>query len=227
MSAWLKQVLELQPQMNSIFIRSRMQPFSKHTGRAVSLPRANVDTDQIIPKQFLKRIERTGFGPSLFYDWRYLADGSPDPSFELNRPETEGATILIAGANFGCGSSREHAPWALADYGFRALVAPSYADIFFGNCCQNGLLPVALPEPLVQELFRRSGAATGGYDLTVDLVDRRVRDAHGFDAGFEMDDYRREMLLNGLDEIGKTLLEEPRIAAFERRRAERTGSVTA
>ena len=196
-----------------------MQPFSKHTGRAVSLPRSNVDTDQIIPKQFLKRIERTGFGPSLFYDWRYLADGSPNPEFELNRPAAAGATILIAGANFGCGSSREHAPWALADYGFRAVIAPSYADIFFGNCCQNGLLPVVLQEAQVQELFRRSAAATAAYELTVDLVHRRVADGDGFEAGFAMDEYRREMLLKGLDEIGKTLLEEPRIAAFERRRA--------
>src|SRR5580765_6500376 len=159
-----------------------MQPFILHSGRAVSLPRANVDTDQIIPKQFLKRIERTGFGPSLFYDWRYLADGSPNPEFELNRAEAAGATILIAGANFGCGSSREHAPWALADYGFRAIVAPSYADIFFGNCCQNGLLPVVLPEARIQELFQRSLAARAGYVLTVDLVSRRVRDGEGFDA---------------------------------------------
>ncbi len=196
-----------------------MQPFSAHTGRAVSLPRADVDTDQIIPKQFLKRIERTGFGPSLFFDWRYLADGSPNLDFELNRPEAAGASILIAGANFGCGSSREHAPWALAEYGFRAIVAPSYADIFFGNCCQNGLVPVVLPEARVQELFRRAAAATGGYELTVDLVNRRVRDGDGFEAGFEMDEYRREMLLQGLDEIGKTLRDEPRIAAFERRRA--------
>jgi 3-isopropylmalate/(R)-2-methylmalate dehydratase small subunit len=196
-----------------------MQPFSVHVGRAVSLPRANVDTDQIIPKQFLKRIERTGFGPALFYDWRYLADGSPNPDFELNRPGTAGASILIAGANFGCGSSREHAPWALADYGFRAIIAPSYADIFFGNCCQNGLLPVVLQEAEVQELFRRCQAEATGYRLTVDLVRGRVRDEAGFEAGFAMDQYRREMLLKGLDEIGKTLLEEPRIAAFERRRA--------
>jgi 3-isopropylmalate/(R)-2-methylmalate dehydratase small subunit len=204
-----------------------MQPFSVHTGRAVALPRANVDTDQIIPKQFLKRIERTGFGPSLFFDWRYLADGSPDPGFELNRPEAAGASILIAGANFGCGSSREHAPWALAEYGFRAIVAPSYADIFFGNCCQNGLLPVVLPEAQVQALFRRAAAAKGGYDLTVDLVTRRVRDEEGFEAGFEMDEYRRRMLLEGLDEIGKTLLDEPRIAAFERRRAAELEGATA
>jgi 3-isopropylmalate/(R)-2-methylmalate dehydratase small subunit len=196
-----------------------MQPFSRHTGRVVSLPRANVDTDQIIPKQFLKRIERTGFGPALFHDWRYLDDGSPNPEFELNRPAAAGATILIAGTNFGCGSSREHAPWALADYGFRAVIAPSFADIFFGNCCQNGLLPVVLQEAQIQELFRRSGAAAAGYELTVDLVDRRVGDGNGFEASFAMDEYRREMLLQGLDEIGKTLLEEPRIAAFERRRA--------
>ncbi|HEX2638290.1 MAG TPA: 3-isopropylmalate dehydratase small subunit [Gemmatimonadales bacterium] len=196
-----------------------MQPFSEHSGRAAALPRANVDTDQIIPKQFLKRIERTGFGPSLFHDWRYLSDGTPNPDFELNRPEAAGATILIAGANFGCGSSREHAPWALADYGFRAIIAPSYADIFFGNCCQNGLLPVVLTQPQVEELFGRAAAAPGGYRLTVDLVNRRVRDEQGLDAGFEMDDYRREMLLQGLDEIGRTLRDESRIAAFERGRA--------
>jgi 3-isopropylmalate/(R)-2-methylmalate dehydratase small subunit len=196
-----------------------MQPFSVHTGRAVALPRANVDTDQIIPKQFLKRIERTGFGPSLFFDWRYRADGSPDPAFELNRPEAAGATILITGANFGCGSSREHAPWALAEYGFRAIVAPSYADIFYNNCCQNGLLPVVLTDADVQILTRRSTASAGGYTVTVDLISCRVLDGEGFDSGFSMDDYRREMLLRGLDEIGKTLLAEERITAFERRRA--------
>ncbi len=195
-----------------------MQPFSVHSGRVAALPRANVDTDQIIPKQFLKRIERTGFGPCLFFDWRYLADGSPNPEFELNRPEAAGATILVAGPNFGCGSSREHAPWALAEYGFRSIIAPSFADIFYGNCCQNGLLPVVLPEPQVNELFARADAASGGYELTVDLQRQRVSDGAGFDAGFAMDDYRREMLLQGLDEIGKTLLQEDRIAAFERRR---------
>ena len=204
-----------------------MQPFKKHSGRAVALPRANVDTDQIIPKQFLKRIERTGFGPSLFFDWRYLADGSPNLDFELNRPGAEGATILIAGSNFGCGSSREHAPWALGEYGFRAIVAPSFADIFFGNCCQNGLLPVALQESRVQELFRRTAGARGGYDLTVDLVERSVSDGHGFEAGFVMDEYRREMLLQGLDEIGKTLRNERAIAAFESRRTATVGGVTA
>jgi 3-isopropylmalate/(R)-2-methylmalate dehydratase small subunit len=196
-----------------------MQPFSVHTGRAVALPRANVDTDQIIPKQFLKRIERTGFGPSLFFDWRYRADGTPEPAFELNRPEAAGASVLITGANFGCGSSREHAPWALAEYGFRAIVAPSYADIFYNNCCQNGLLPVVLTDADVQILTRRSAASAGGYTVTVDLISCRVLDGEGFDSGFSMDDYRREMLLRGLDEIGKTLLAEERITAFERRRA--------
>jgi 3-isopropylmalate/(R)-2-methylmalate dehydratase small subunit len=195
-----------------------MQPFTSYSGRAVSLPRANVDTDQIIPKQFLKRIERTGFGPALFYDWRYLADGSPNASFELNRPSAAGASILITGPNFGCGSSREHAPWALADYGFRVIIAPSFADIFFGNCCQNGLLAVTLPDAQVELLTRRADTADD-YVVSVDLVRRRVHDSRGFEAGFEFDPYRRDMLIHGLDEIGKTLLEEPRIAAFERRRA--------
>src|SRR5215211_7010724 len=170
--------------MARIFIKDRMQPFKKHTGRAVSLPRANVDTDQIIPKQFLKRIERTGFGPSLFFDWRYLADGAPNPDFELNRPEAAGASILIAGSNFGCGSSREHAPWALAEYGFRAIIAPSFADIFFGNCCQNGLLPVVLPEARIQDLFQRTARSAGPYELTIDLVHCRVSDQMGFEATF-------------------------------------------
>jgi 3-isopropylmalate/(R)-2-methylmalate dehydratase small subunit len=206
-----------------------MQPFSKHSGRAAALPRANVDTDQIIPKQFLKRIERTGFGAALFYDWRYLADGTPNPDFELNRPAAFGATILIAGANFGCGSSREHAPWALADHGFRVLIAPSFADIFFGNCCQNGLLPVVLSEAQVRALVERAAAASAsaGYRLTVDLVNRRVCDEQGFDAGFEMDEYRREMLLEGLDEIGRTLRDESRIAAFERGHALASGEAPA
>src|SRR5688500_7583742 len=123
-----------------------MQPFIAHTGRVAALPRSNVDTDQIVPKQFLKRIERSGFGAFLFHDWRFSADGSPNPEFELNEPAARGATILLAGANFGCGSSREHAPWALADFGFRTIVAPSFADIFYGNCCQNGLLPVTLAD---------------------------------------------------------------------------------
>jgi 3-isopropylmalate/(R)-2-methylmalate dehydratase small subunit len=200
-----------------------MQPFSCHVGRVAALPRANVDTDQIIPKQFLKRIERSGFGAFLFHDWRYRSDGTLDPEFELNRPEASGTTVLLAGENFGCGSSREHAPWALADYGFRSIIAPSFADIFYTNCCQNGLLPVVLPEPLVDELFRRC-ALNQPYELTIDLERQSVSDTAGFDAGFDIDEYRREMLLRGLDEIGRTLLEERRITAFETRRAVRGAS---
>lgn len=195
-----------------------MQPFIAHAGRVAALARANIDTDQIVPKQFLKRIERTGFGAFLFHDWRYLPNGDVNPEFELNRAEARGATILLAGANFGCGSSREHAPWALADYGFRAILAPSFADIFYGNCCQNGLLPVVLPDPAIEELFRRCQTVPD-YHLTVDLGRQTVSDASGFEQHFEIAPYRREMLLRGLDEIGRTLLDEPRIAAFERRRA--------
>ena len=195
-----------------------MKPFTVHTGRVAALPRVNVDTDQIIPKQFLKRVERTGFGEFLFFDWRFRPDGSPDPAFELNRPAAQGASILVASSNFGSGSSREHAPWALAEYGFRALLAPSFADIFYNNCCQNGLLPVRLAEPDIMELFRRAEAADAGYELTVDLERRQVTDGSGFHATFEMDAYRREMLLRGLDEIGRTLQDEPRIQAFERGR---------
>ncbi len=145
-----------------------MQPFVSHTGRAAALQRANVDTDQIIPKQFLKRIERTGFGAFLFHDWRFRSDGTLNPEFELNRPDSQGATVLLTGANFGCGSSREHAPWALGGFGFRAIIAPSFADIFYANCMQNGLLPVVLPEAAITELFRRC-ATTRGYEVTVDL----------------------------------------------------------
>ncbi|HEV8600012.1 MAG TPA: 3-isopropylmalate dehydratase small subunit [Gemmatimonadales bacterium] len=195
-----------------------MIPFVRHTGRVAALPRVNVDTDQIIPKQFLKRIERTGFGQFLFFDWRLRADGTLHPGFELNQPAAAGASVLLACANFGCGSSREHAPWALAEYGFRALIAPSFADIFFNNCCQNGLLPVVLAADLVAELFRRAQAASNGYLLTVDLEAQQVSDAAGFAASFAIDPYRRELLLRGLDQIGATLLEEARIAAFESRR---------
>jgi 3-isopropylmalate/(R)-2-methylmalate dehydratase small subunit len=194
-----------------------MQPFLSHRGRVAPLCRANVDTDQIIPKQFLKRIERTGFGSVLFYDWRYLPDGSDNPEFELNRSESRGATILLAGANFGCGSSREHAPWALADYGFRAIIAPSFADIFYSNCCQNGLLPVSLSEIVVDDLFARC-ADSPQYELTIDLGSQSVRDDHGLDLRFDIEPYRREMLLLGLDEIGRTLLNESSIAAYERGR---------
>jgi len=196
-----------------------MRAFTTHTGIAAALKRVNVDTDQIIPKQFLKRVERTGFGPALFFDWRYRPDGRPEPSFELNHPRAAGASILLAGANFGCGSSREHAPWALGEYGFRAIVAESFAEIFEANCVQNGLLPVRLTAAEMEELFRRHEAAEGPYRLTVSLEDLTVTDDTGFRAGFTLDAYRRAALLEGLDEIGRTLKLEPRIAAFERRRA--------
>ncbi len=195
-----------------------LSPFVRHTGKCAALPRANVDTDQIIPKQFLKRVERTGFGPALFHDWRFGPDGSENPEFELNRPEAAGATILIAGTNFGCGSSREHAVWALAEYGFRAVLAPSFADIFYANCCQNGLAPVRLSGDEIDELVRRCRAGHGAYRVTIDLEAQRVADQAGFGAVFTMETYRREMLLRGLDEIGRTLLEEARIAEFERSR---------
>ncbi len=194
-----------------------MQAFRIHEGLVAPLDRADVDTDQIIPKQFLKRIERTGFGDFLFYDWRRDAQGKPLPGFVLNQPRYAGASILVAGRNFGCGSSREHAAWALLDCGFRAVIAPSFADIFTGNCTQNGIATVALPADQVAELTRRAGA-TAGYRVTVDLERCEVRDAQGFRAAFTMDDFRRRCLLEGLDEIGLTLQHEPAIAAFEARR---------
>ncbi len=195
-----------------------LTPFVRHTGKCAALPRANVDTDQIIPKQFLKRVERTGFGPALFHDWRFLPDGSANPEFELNQPEAADATILIAGANFGCGSSREHAVWALAEYGFRAVVAPSFADIFTANCFQNGIAPVRLSGDGIDEVLRRCRAGRGVYRLTIDVEAQQVTDDAGLRAPFPLEPYRREMLLRGLDEIGRSLLEEPRIAAFERSR---------
>ncbi len=192
-----------------------MEPFKTFTGIVAPMDRANVDTDQIIPKQFLKRIERTGFGRFLFFDWRFLPDGAPNPDFELNREECAGATILLARRNFGCGSSREHAPWALADYGFKVLLAPSFADIFFNNCFKNGILPIVLPEETIEDLFRRS-AETNGYRLTVDLESKMISDATGFRLPFEVDDFRRKCLLEGLDDISLTLLHEDKIAAYER-----------
>ena len=195
-----------------------MQPFKTLTGSVAPLDRANVDTDQIIPKQFLKRIERTGFGQFLFFDWRFLPDGSPDPAFELNHPIRRGASILLARRNFGCGSSREHAPWALADYGFRSVIAPTFADIFFNNCFQNGMLPVKLDETDVDELFRRAAAAEAAgrpYRLTVDLEACEVRDDGGFCRSFSVDPFRRHCLLEGLDNIGLSLKHVDEIAAWE------------
>jgi 3-isopropylmalate/(R)-2-methylmalate dehydratase small subunit len=195
-----------------------MKPFSRHTGLVATLDRVNVDTDQIIPKQFLKRIERTGFGQFLFYDWRLNPDGSLKPEFELNQPRFQGAAILVARANFGCGSSREHAPWALLDYGFRSIIAPSFADIFYNNCFKNGMLPVVLSEGQVEQLFERA-AASPGYELTVDLERQWVTDDEGLRFSFEVDPFRRECLLKGLDDIGLTLQHEDKIRDHEARRA--------
>lgn len=191
-----------------------MKPFVKHTGLVVAMDRANVDTDQIIPKQFLKRIERTGFGEFLFWDWRKREDGSEDPDFELNRPEAKGASILLARRNFGSGSSREHAPWALEDYGFRVVIAPSFADIFYNNCFKNGMLPIVLSEQEVDELFARA-AKHSGYQLTADLESCRLTDEHGFEVEIKVDPFRRQCLLNGLDDIGLTLEHEAKISAYE------------
>ena len=196
-----------------------MDPFVRLVGIAAPLDRVNADTDQIIPKQFLKRIERTGFGQFLFFDWRYLADGkTPNPEFELNAPALKGAAILVTGKNFGCGSSREHAPWALLDYGFRSVIAPSFADIFYNNCFQNGILPVALPEEQVADLMTRLQGSPGAT-VTVDLEKCTVTGPNGFEASFTVDPFRRECLLKGLDDIGLTLQHEGDITAFEKKRA--------
>lgn len=191
-----------------------MQPFTRHTGIVAVLDRANVDTDQIIPKQFLKRIERTGFGKFLFFDWRYREDGSDNPEFELNRPEARQASVLVAGRNFGCGSSREHAVWALADYGFRVIIAPSFADIFHNNCMKNGLVPVRLGEESIAEISRRS-AAHQPYRLTVDLETCQVSDEQGLALPFPFDASHRQCLLHGLDDIALTMQHEDKIAAYE------------
>ena len=194
-----------------------MGPFTRLTGVVAPLPRVNVDTDQIIPAQFMKRVERTGYGEFLFYAWRYLPDGSSNPDFELNRPDYEDAQVLVAGPNFGSGSSREHAVWALHDYGFRVVIAPKFADIFYNNCIQNGLLPVVLPEDLVNELMRRAQTRPG-YRLTVNLEHQTVYDSEGFEEAFEIDPFVRERLLKGVDGIALTLQAEGEIAAFEAKR---------
>ena len=191
-----------------------MQPFRQHTGTLAPLDRVNVDTDQIIPKQFLKRIERSGFGQFLFYDWRFTEDGAKRADFVLHEPRYASATILVAGRNFGCGSSREHAVWALADYGFRVVIAPSFADIFANNSLKNGLLTVHLNEEQVAELMRRAEVEQN-YQLTIDLEKLTVSDGQGFSATFTVDDFARHCLLQGLDDIGLTLQHEPAIAAYE------------
>ena len=193
-----------------------MQPFRKHKGKVAPLYRANVDTDQIIPKQFLKRIEKTGFGEFLFNDWRRKPDGSPEPDFPLNQPRYSGASILVAAKNFGCGSSREHAVWALADYGFRAVVAPSFADIFANNCVKNGVLTVVLKENETEEIAHRA-SANSDYQLTVDLEKCLVSDEKDFTAKFSIDEFTRHCLLEGLDDIGLTLQHEEEITRYESR----------
>ena len=200
-----------------------MKAFTQHTGLVCPLDRANVDTDQIIPKQFLKSIKRTGFGPNLFDEWRYLDVGQPNEDcsnrplnkeFVLNFPRYQGASVLLARENFGCGSSREHAPWALDEYGFRAIIAPSFADIFFNNSFKNGLLPIVLKEEEVDALFQQAGA-TEGYQLTVDLQAQTVTRPDGVQYRFEIDAFRKHCLLNGLDDIGLTLQDADAIKAFE------------
>ena len=202
-----------------------MKAFTRHQGLVAPLDRANVDTDQIIPKQFLKSIRRTGFGPNLFDEWRYLDVGEPgrdnskrplNPDFVLNQPRYQGASVLLARENFGCGSSREHAPWALEEYGFRVLIAPSYADIFYNNCFKNGLLPIVLSDDEVDELFRQA-TATEGYQLTIDLAGQTVTRPDGRIYHFEVDEFRKHCLLEGLDEIGLTLAHSDQIRAFEAR----------
>lgn len=192
-----------------------MKPFIVHRGRVAPLDRVNVDTDQIIPKQFLKRIEKTGFGQFVFYDWRFGADGTKNPDFVLHDPRYEGATILVAGKNFGCGSSREHAVWALADFGFRAVISTSFADIFANNSTKNGFLTVRLTDEEVSTVMKRA-LEIDDYSLTVDLEKCEVRDDEGFSATFPIDEFVRHCLLNGLDDIGLTLQHEADIAAYEK-----------
>ncbi len=203
-----------------------MKAFTRHTGLVAPLDRANVDTDAIIPKQFLKSIKRSGFGPNLFDEWRYLDVGEPgksnhdrplNPDFVLNKPRYQGASMLLARENFGCGSSREHAPWALEDFGFRAIIAPSFADIFFNNCFKNGILPIELEAPVVDRLFREC-EANEGYALVVDLDKQTVMTPMGEVIAFSVDEGRKYRLLNGLDDIGLTLLQSDRIKAYEERR---------
>jgi 3-isopropylmalate/(R)-2-methylmalate dehydratase small subunit len=194
-----------------------VEAFVKHTGLVVPLNRANVDTDQIVPKQFLKRIGRTGFGEVLFFDWRYLADGTPNPDFVLNRPEYAGASVMVAGKNFGCGSSREHAPWAIREYGIRAILAPSFADIFRNNCLRNGLVPVVVDEEAAGLIMTKAERGSG-YRLTVSVEDRTVSDEEGLRVSFELDDFWRRCLMEGTDEIALALRSEREIAAYEARR---------
>lgn len=194
-----------------------MKPFTVLTGIVAPLEALNVDTDQIIPKQFLKRIERTGYEDFLFYDWRFREDGSLDPDFEMNAARYKGASILLTKDNFGCGSSREHAPWALDNYGYRCILAPSYADIFFNNCFNNGILPIVLPGGVIEQLFKEV-RAKDGYQLTVDLPAQQIVKPNGSKIPFDVHLFKKECLINGWDQIGLTLRHEDKIAAFEKRR---------
>ena len=193
-----------------------MDKFITFEGLVAPLFQSNIDTDQIIPKQFLTRIERTGYGAFLFNDWRLNTDGTPKTDFVLNDPRYNGASILVAGANFGCGSSREHAPWSLTDYGFKAVIAPSFGDIFFNNSLKNGLVPVRLDEEIVERIAENS-KAVADYSLTIDLASKMVTDAQGLNTGFEIDEFRRYCLLNGLDDVGLTLQNETNIDEYEQR----------
>lgn len=197
-----------------------MEAFMKYTGIVGPVDRVNVDTDAIIPKQFLKRIERTGFGQFLFFEWRFDEQGNINSQFSLNQPRYQGASVLISRVNFGCGSSREHAPWAILDYGFKVVIAPTFADIFYNNCFKNGILPIKLSEEQVEDLFQRT-AGHDGYKLTVDLENKRLNDEYGLDLSFELDEHRRQFLLQGLDDIGLTLKHEAAITAYEAKQAER------
>ena len=191
-----------------------MQAYKKHTSVAAVMDRSNVDTDQIIPKQFLKKVERSGFGVHLFHDWRYLEDGSDNPEFELNRPEYQGAKILVAGDNFGCGSSREHAPWSIADYGFNTIISTSYADIFFNNCFKNGILPIRVDADTLRALMDEIEAAPGA-SLSVDLEAQSITTPSGKQIAFDVDPFRKDTMLKGLDDIGWTLQFEDKISEFE------------
>ncbi|HEY1481597.1 MAG TPA: 3-isopropylmalate dehydratase small subunit [Candidatus Acidoferrum sp.] len=195
-----------------------MKPFISHSGLVAPMDRVNVDTDQMVPKQFLKALTREGFGRILFYDWRYLPGEKPNPEFVLNRPRYKGASVLLARANFGCGSSREHAPWAIGDYGFRVILAPSYADIFYNNCFKNGILPAELTEAQIEELFQRTEKEEG-YSLTVDLPSQTVKDKHGLEFKFDINPSRKEVLLKGLDDIAQTLLHATDIDIHEKSHA--------
>jgi 3-isopropylmalate/(R)-2-methylmalate dehydratase small subunit len=198
-----------------------MEPLRIVQGLAAPVDRVNVDTDAIIPKQFLKRIERSGFGQFLFWEWRFDEKGNVISEFSLNQERYHGANVLLSRANFGCGSSREHAPWAILDFGFKVVIAPSFADIFYNNCFKNGILPIRLSEEQVEELFQRTNANVG-YQLTVDLEKKIITDANGLEIAFDLDEHRRQFLLLGLDDIGLTLQHEDKIAAYEAKRAAQT-----